>query len=552
MKKSKLYYGLLGLLSCAFFLTSCGSAPPRDNTDAESPANDGAPAYNGAQVDEANKNAITNQMPDEYINQESYLPITENQAIATSKQSVSTFSLKVDTAAYSNIERYLQGGNFPPADAVRIEELLNYFSYDGVMDYDNNSPFGVSLEVGPSPFHPEKKLAFVRVKTPEIDLEQLPPSNLIFLVDTSGSMASYDKLPLLKEALHLLVDKLGPQDRVSIVTYAGSSSVLLDSASGKDKKTILSAINQLEAGGSTAGAEGINTAYELAEKNFLSEGNNRIILATDGDFNVGINDPNQLAELVSEKRESDIYLSILGFGTGNLREDIMETLSKNGNGNYSYIYTLDSAEKVLVEELASNLYVVATDVKAQIEFNPAYIRNYRLLGYENRLLANQDFANDAKDAGEIGAGTDVVFLYELEMTDTPASAEESLRYTPTTIPNQEETTLQEDSSVTNEIFQLRIRYKNPGESSSNLLTWNVEKDQIEETTSSDFLFAAAVAEFGENLRNSEQANQDITQLYDVVTENQGKDEGGYRKEFLLLLQQYQSLSGYGSEKRYQD
>ena len=492
-------------------------------SDSSGSTSDSPPSY---ATDAAEPNYPTTNYP----YNESYLVIDENLAKLTDVESTLTFSLKVDTAAYTNVARYIESGNLPPRDAVRTEELINYFSYDSNMKF-SDGPFALYAEVGPSPFNANRHMAFIRVKTEDIDRSDLPPSNLTFLIDTSGSMNSYDKLPLLKDAFSLLVETLTEDDRVSIVTYAGNSAVILDGASGEDKKLILTAINNLEAGGSTAGADGINTAYALAEKNFLKNGNNRVILATDGDFNVGVSSTDELAELVGEKRGNGVYMSILGFGTGNIRDDIMETLSKEGNGNYSYIYDISVAKKVLVEELAANLFTVADDVKAQIEFNPQNVKSYRLIGYENRQLSNKDFADDTKDAGEVGAGTDVIMMFELELYgDSP---EEQKKYTQTN---------DTVADFANELFEIRLRYKNPGEETSNLITQPVFFDNIVRSGSSDYRFACSVAAFGHLLRGSEYAeNLTINDIKRLAEAGLGADFDGYRSEFLKLLDRYDRL-----------
>ena len=470
--------------------------------------------------------------PDSSSHGETYLVIDENLAKLTDIESTLTFSLKVDTAAYTNVARYLENGNLPPHDAVRTEELINYFSYDGDMQFLGNDPFAMYAEVGPSPFNVNRYMAFIRVKSEEIDRSNLPSSNLTFLIDTSGSMNSYDKLPLLKEAFALLVETLDEDDRISIVTYAGNSAVVLDGASGADKQQILSAINRLEASGSTAGANGIMTAYALAEKNYMQNGNNRVILATDGDFNVGTSSANELAKLVGEKRGNGVYMSILGFGTGNIRDDIMETLSKEGNGNYSYIYDLAGAKKVLVEELAANLFTVADDVKAQVEFNPQNVKSYRLIGYENRRLKNEDFEDDTKDAGEIGAGTDVIMMFELELYGT--SPESNKKYSSTN---------DVEPDFSNELFELRLRFKNPGEDVSNLMIKPVYFDNIVQYGSTDYRFACSVAAFGHLLRDSEYAGSiTIDDVMLIAADSLGDDSEGYRREYMKLLEQYRRIS----------
>lgn len=460
--------------------------------------------------------------PEEWVTGESYLAITENETVSTASQQTLTFSLKVDTAAYTNIVRCIEGGYLPSPDAVRIEEMLNYFKYDNQIFLENGAPFGIYTEVGQSPLDSDKTIAMVRVKTEDIDVSDLPSSNLVFLIDTSGSMSGYDRIDLLKESLTLLVEDLDEDDTISIVTYAGSSRVLLDSVKGDKKDKILKAINNLSVGGSTAGGEGIITAYKIAEKNFLDGGNNRIILASDGDFNVGITNLADLEALITEKRESGVYLSVLGFGEGNLRDDIMETLSKSGNGNYSYINDIKTAKKVLVDERGATLFTVAADVKAQVEFNPDNVSSYRLIGYENRLLNNKDFEDDTKDAGEIGVGTDVIMLFELELYDNYA-----VKYTAS----------REPAAHDNELFEVRIRYKDPGESESKLVEKPVFSDDIKGTTSMDFNFANAVASFGYILRGSEDSSL-ANDIIKVAEDSIGEDENGYRHDFYELVRDY--------------
>ena len=468
---------------------------------------------------------------------ESYLVIDENQKIQTAQDSTLTFSLKVDTASYNNVQRFIESGNLPPKDAVRTEELINYFRYD--TDFLLHSdPFSIYAEIAPSPFDTDTYLAFVRVKTEDIDKSDLPRSNLTFLIDSSGSMSSYDKLPLLKESFALLIETLSEDDVVSIVTYAGESRIVLDSVSGADKSRILNAINSLNAGGSTAGGEGIKTAYALAEKNFIIGGNNRIILATDGDFNVGVSTNEELSRLVKSKKDGGVYLSILGFGMGNIRDDLMETLSKDGNGNYSYINSLRTAQKVLVDELTGNLFTIADDVKAQIEFNPENVKSFRLIGYENRLMSDKDFADDTKDAGEIGAGTDLIILFEIELVNPPGAIE--LKYQSAPVAD----TVSSGSQYADELFEVRIRFKNPGESESNLITLPVKFENLREYGSIDFNFACSVAAFADLLRNSQySASASPDRILAIAEDSLSKDNGGYRADFLELLDQYRRLAG---------
>ena len=444
---------------------------------------------------------------------EEYLEIAENETRNASEEPEMTFSLKVDTAAYTNMKRYIENGMLPSSDSVRTEELINYFDYDKILSPTGDSPLAIYTELGPSPFDENKQLAFIRIKTEEVDKDELPPSNLVFLIDTSGSMASSDKLPLLQKAFSELVDTLDENDRVSIVTYAGSSEVILSGASGSDKDQIKHTINQLESYGSTAGEQGIQTAYELAQENSIEEGNNRVILATDGDFNVGISDINQLEDFISSKRDTGLYLSVLGFGTGNIRDDIMETLSKNGNGNYSYIDSIQTAKKVLVKELSSNLFTVADDVKAKLVFDPEAVSSYRLIGYENRIMNNKDFEDDSKDAGEIGLGSDVVILVELDTIDSHAAP-----------------------------FTVNIRYKNPGESESNLLEEPATPGSNMRSNTTDFGFACSVALYGDILRNPYDASREqIAAAVDLAKQNKGEDSEGYRADYIDLLQQLDGL-----------
>jgi Ca-activated chloride channel family protein len=413
--------------------------------------------------------------------------------------------------------------------------MVNYFNYDTPLPENDDTPFSIYTEVGPSPFDASKEIAFVRVKSKDIDRSDLPDSNLTFLIDTSGSMDSFDKLPLLKSAFGLLVENLTENDTVSIVTYAGSAGVVLDSVKGDKQAEILRAIDNLSAGGSTAGAQGINTAYELAGKNYNPSANNRVILATDGDFNVGVSSVAELERLMSEKRSTGIYMTILGFGTANLKDNKMETIAKNGNGNYSYIDSVISAKKVLVDELSANLYTIADDVKAQIEFNPARVSSYRLIGYENRMLANRDFDDDTKDAGEIGVGTDVVLMFEITRADAD---NQNLKY------QQEEEPAEPAGVYADELFEVKIRYKDPGQSTSKLITHPVKADRYSDFNTDDFNFAVSVAAFGHLLKDSPyRGDVSAPRVLDMAKDSMGGDRGGYRKEFVQIVEQYVSLGG---------
>lgn len=431
-------------------------------------------------------------VPEEY-NTEEYNYIEENGYTAVSSAPLSTFSADVDTASYTNIRRMIYDGYDVPPDAVRIEEMINYFDYH-YSDPDENEPFAVHAELSDCPWNNDTQLLMIGINTKSTDslLDDREPMNLVFLIDVSGSMYSEDKLPLVQKSFSMLTDNLSSRDRISIVTYAGSDKVVLEGADGNDREKVLDAINSLEAGGSTAGAAGINTAYEIAEKYFIKGGNNRVILATDGDLNVGLSSESELTELIEEKRESGVFLSVLGFGSGNLKDNKLEALADHGNGNYSYIDSEREAQKVLVDEMSGTLYTAAKDVKFQLEFNPANIKGYRLIGYENRTMAAEDFNDDTKDAGEIGAGHSVTVLYELVPVDSPMEIGSDLKYSSDG----------GSKKMSDELLTVNIRYKEPEGSESKLLSYPVERSLYSKTRSENMTFAAAVAEFGMLLRNS--------------------------------------------------
>ena len=458
---------------------------------------------------------------------ERYQQIIEANRVYTSENPAATLSLKASTASYTNAQRFLESGTLPPQDAVRTEELINYFSYDERPEFIPNSPFAIRTEMGPSPFDKNKAMAYVRLRTKDVASEQsLPPSNLVFLIDVSGSMDEYDKLPLLQDAFSMLTDSLDAEDTVSIVVYASSSGVVLDGVSGANKNELKNAIYSLRAGGSTAGQGGIQLAYSVAQDRFIKGGNNRVILATDGDFNVGISDTDSLQQFISEKRDTGVYLSVLGFGTGNLRDDMMETLANNGNGNYSYIDSLDTAQKVLVNELTGTLFTVANDVKAQAVFDPRLVKSYRMIGYENSMLSNSDFTNDAVDAGEVGLGTDVNMLFELDLTDRGWSV------------------VQDGGSV----YDIKIRYKDPGQPSSKEIGAAGAGLSVRGGNSTDFGFACAVALYGDFLRHPEQINRaGMSDLRGRAQANIGRDSAGYREGFLRLVD---TMNGVWKESRY--
>lgn len=445
-------------------------------------------------------------------NTEEYSKWEERGFCSVWKEPLSTFSADVDTASYSNLRRLLTEGyslEELPGGAVRIEELLNYFSYD-YEEPKGQEPFGVTTKLGVCPWNEEAQLLMIGLKTEDIDYSQAPPSNLVFLLDVSGSMSHEDKLPLLQESFVLLAENLTEKDRISIVTYAGDDEVVLRGAAGNETRKIKKAINQLEAGGGTNGSKGIETAYEIAEENFIKGGNNRIILATDGDLNIGLTTEEELEELITEKKESGIYLSVLGFGAGNLKDNKMEVLADKGNGNYAYIDSLREARKVLVEEMTATLLTICKDVKLQVEFNPSVVSDYRLIGYENRALNREDFEDDTKDAGEIGAGHSVTVLYELILKEPITDLSEG------------------------EWLTLSIRYKKPAEDTSNLLRYPVSYEDYQSSPDDDFVFAAAVAEFG--LLASDSAYAGDASLKHVRSALKGitlDDE--YKEEFYELV-----------------
>lgn len=467
------------------------------------------------------------------MNDEEYQTIVENPFIATTDMPVSTFSSDVDTAAYSIIRRKLSDGTLPNKDAVRIEEMINYFSYN-LPGPTRNEVIKVTTEYAKAPWNENHNLLMIGLKTEDIVFETSAPSNLVFLLDVSGSMYSDDKLPLLKAAIRLLINQLRPMDRISIVVYAGAAGVVLDGADVTEKDDILDAIDSLEAGGSTAGGQGIILAYRIAAKHFIEGGNNRVILGTDGDFNVGVSSEAGLERLIEEKRESGIFLTVLGFGQGNLKDNKMETLANKGNGVYHYIDSILEAKKVFADELGASLITVAKDVKLQIEFNPLLVKGYRLIGYENRMLSYEDFNNDVKDAGDIGAGHEVIALYEI----IPADSDEVIDPLEFEIPEELK---YNGTNYANELLTLAIRYKQPDSSTSQLIETIVEVGDWTATPSNTFLFASAVAEFGMILRDSvHKGNATYQQVIARATPLVGDDD--YKAEFIELVQLASQLS----------
>ncbi|PTX62821.1 Ca-activated chloride channel family protein [Kordia periserrulae] len=459
---------------------------------------------------------------------ESYKEINENTFKRAALTPLSTFSIDVDKASYSNVRRMINNGMEVPADAVKIEEMINYFDYQYDQPKDRH-PLAIHTEVGVTPWNKDTKLVKIALQGKEIPLEKIPPSNFTFLIDVSGSMSSQNKLPLLKAAFKLMVEKMRNEDKVAIVVYAGAAGMVLEPTSGDNKEKILKALNNLQAGGSTAGGAGIELAYKIASENFIKDGNNRVILATDGDFNVGRTSRSDMETLIENKRESGVYLSVLGFGMGNYKDDRLELLADKGNGNHAYIDTMQEAYKIFGKEFGGTLYTIAKDVKLQLEFNPNTVQAYRLIGYENRLLNDEDFKDDTKDAGELGAGHTVTALYEIIPVGVDSKYlkdVDDLKYTNTGTPK---------IHSSNELLTVKIRYKKPNKNKSIELKEIVES-KVSKTNSDDFNFTAAVALFGMQLRNSQFHNN--SKLEDVVAlaeSGRGEDANGYRAEFIRLV-----------------
>ncbi len=513
----------------------------RSRGDTPAPSERGAGSYLDSSSSRPNREAETPavvadarplDIPAPEFNTEAYDRIEDNQFLQATQNPLSTFSIDVDTASYAVVRRFLQGGRLPPKDAVRIEEMLNYFSYSYPVPSEEG-PFSASVEVAQAPWALEHRLVRIGLKGQELGMEQRPSSNLVFLLDVSGSMQPANKLPLLKNAMRLLVDRLGEKDRVAIVVYAGASGLVLPSTSSDQKGEILAALENLRAGGSTNGGSGIRLAYQTAVSNFITGGVNRVILATDGDFNVGTTNQGDLTRLIEDNAKSGVFLTVLGFGMGNYKDSTLEKLADMGNGNYAYIDTINEARKVLVDEINSTLVTIAKDVKIQIEFNPLQVSAYRLIGYENRLLRKEDFNDDTKDAGEIGAGHTVTALYEI----VPAGKGLQI---PGVDPLKYQTPMgTTDVAQSGELLTLKLRYKQPDGETSLLLEFPVrDGDKAYSQASQDFKFAAAVASFGMILRQSPyQGNGTLAAVLELAEEGKGSDPHGYREEFLELVKQ---------------
>ncbi|MFT3806560.1 vWA domain-containing protein [Arenimonas sp.] len=471
-------------------------------------------------------------------NTEKYEAIEDNPTHRVAETPVSTFSIDVDTGSYSNVRRMLMAGQRPPADAVRAEEMINYFDYGYATPGDRATPFRVSTEIAPAPWNSKHQLLQIGIQGYDVPKAQIPASNLVFLIDTSGSMQSQDKLPLLKASFAELVKQLRPQDRVSMVVYAGSAGLVLPPTSGADKETILAALDRLEAGGSTNGGQGLQLAYAQAKASYMKNGVNRVILATDGDFNVGTYDQKALETMIADQRKSGIALTTLGFGTGNYNDAMAEQLADIGDGNHAYIDSLNEGRKVLVEELSSTMLTIAQDVKIQLEFNPAVVAEYRLIGYENRALRREDFNNDKIDAGEIGAGHDVTALYEITLVGSGGESVDPLRYGRRTAVA---------AGKADEIGLLRLRYKQPGAETSRLIETPLQRSQIQAKASPRLRWAAAIAAYADLLRGGKNVGRfDWNDVRTLATGLADQDRWGYRAEFLQLVDRARSVTGGGT------
>ena len=520
MKTGRISAIILALSIVCGMATGCGSSSMSSSSSQNA-------AMNNAVVKEFAYDAEKSDN-EQNFNTEEYDVIEETGFKSPLSEPFSTFSADVDTASYANIRRMINQNLEVNKDAVRIEEMLNYFSYDYPAP-DSNQPFSITTEISDCPWNDNTKLMMIGLQAEKLDKSTLPQSNIVFLIDVSGSMDTPDKLPLVKSAFRLLSENLSSSDRISIVTYAGSNNIALSGATGNEQLEIESALNSLFASGGTAGADGIETAYEIAEKYFIEGGNNRVILATDGDLNIGLSSEGDLKRLITQKRKSGIFLSVLGFGSGNLKNNKLETLADNGNGNYNYIDSIAEAKKVLINEMGGTLFTVAKDVKLQVEFNPATIKGYRLIGYENRRLATEDFNDDSKDAGEIGMGHSVTALYEIALDGSQQE-----------VPQPSTKYQSAENNNSSDLATLSIRYKEPDSDNSNLLERVLTADDISETTSDNLKFAECVAEFGMILRNSEyKGNSSAENILATLDEIPDFINDEYKKEFTQLVRTWQ-------------
>ncbi|MDT4968284.1 MAG: Ca-activated chloride channel [Acidobacteriota bacterium] len=540
LASGKTQLSLVLLIIAAVFLSSCAKQGRRDEI-ALNNANVSVIPGTDAPKTMGNVSSASDAMQEREeapgFNTEGYSHIDENPFLEVARAPLSTFSIDVDTASYSNTRRFLKDGQLPPKDAVRIEELVNYFSYDYPQPV-GKAPFSVTAEISEAPWNPAHRLVHIGLQGRRVSMENLPPANLVFLLDVSGSMNDPRKLPLVKSAMKVLTEQLAARDRVAMVVYAGSSGLVLPSTPGDRKGEILAAIDRLEAGGSTNGGHGIQLAYKIAQENFIKNGVNRVILATDGDFNVGVTNEGDLVRLIEEKRQSGVFLSVLGFGTGNVKDSTMEKLADKGNGNYAYVDSLAEARKVLGEQIGGTLFTIAKDVKIQVEFNPKQVAAYRLIGYENRLLRDQDFNDDKKDAGEIGAGHTVTALYEVvpfgQKFENPGV--DPLKY--------QEPVKTSELANSNEMMTVKLRYKEPAEDQSKLISVSLADSKGNLSAASEnFRFASAVAAFGMLLRDSKyKADASYNKVLELAQASRGSDQQGYRSEFIQLVETARMLS----------
>ncbi len=539
MQKKSPHLSLLynfSLVLILLFLQACGSGMQKKEGDKRREVRMAAPKTAVMSMEDHVGGAGEVYLPPDF-NTEEYDRIYENEFKNVMQNPLSTFSIDVDNASYSNVRRFLQNNQLPPKDAVRIEELINYFTYDYPQP-EEKDPFSIITEISQCPWNRKNKLVHIGLQGRQLDYKNIKSSNLVFLVDVSGSMNSPDKIGLLKKAFKLLVDNLSEKDRVAIVAYAGAAGLVLPSTPTTQKEKIWDALDQLQAGGSTAGGAGIQLAYKVAKENLFPEGNNRVILATDGDFNVGVSSTSELIRMIEDKRKDNIFLTICGFGMGNYKDNRMEQISNAGNGNYFYIDNIREAEKIFVRELRANMFTIAKDVKIQVEFNPAKVKAYRLIGYENRLLADEDFNDDTKDAGELGAGHTVTALYEI----IPAGSAGEVRKTDDL--KYQKSTIKPDALQSEEVMTIKLRYKAPDGDISHLLTKTLNDPNLAfEQTSENYRFSAAVVAFGMLLRDSRFKN-DLTynKVLSLAKPAKGKDPEGYRAEFIRLVQTADLLS----------
>ena len=488
-------------------------------------------------VGHATPGIMASRMDADGMNAEEYKEIAENNFKTVSESPLSTFSIDVDAASYSNMRRYINKGELPPADAIRTEELINYFSYDYPQP-TGNDPVKITTEVGACPWNVKHRLVRIGLKAKEIPTDKLPVSNLVFLIDVSGSMYGPQRLGLVQSSLKLLVNNLRDEDRVAIVVYSGSAGEKLPSTSGSDKQKIREAIDELTAGGSTAGGAGIKLAYKIAKQNFVKGGNNRIILCTDGDFNVGVSSDEGLEKLIEQERKSGVFLTVLGYGMGNYKDSKMQVLAEKGNGNHAYIDNLQEANRVLVNEFGATMHTVAKDVKLQIEFNPSQVQAYRLIGYESRLLKDEDFNNDAKDAGEMGAGHTVTAFYEV----VPAGIKSDFTGKVDDLKYQKTKPAPAVTNNSKELLTVKLRYKAPDGNTSKKIEQPLIDDK-KEKVSSDFRFASAVAMFGQLLRDSDfKGDATYDKVISLAKTSLDNDEKGYRREFIRLAETAEGLA----------